>query len=182
VPSNPLITRTSVKGCEALRLRKEVPPTEGQDQTACSRSGGVRPPRGGPVAKKPANLSVGPLRVTIEDQPEARDRRPATWISWRTNGHLRTCDRGTSRSSADDLLAVTPVMLEARVLRSTVRLTVRNGDGHREPVSIWTSSSDGSLRRKRTGPLLGAGSPIEPLRTGPIMPSESLTWPSDRCR
>ncbi len=95
----------------------------------------------------------GRSAVTIEDQPQAR---PSTrYLDLLANRPFENRRPRDLTVTADDLLAVTPVMLEACVLRSTVRLTARNGDGHREPVPLWTSSSDGSLRRKKNRPPVG---------------------------
>jgi hypothetical protein len=127
VPSNALITRTSVKGCEALRLRREVPPTEGEGPDRGLALRRVRPPKAGSCRPRETCESIGTRSrspVTIEDQPEAAGRRPATWTSWLT-GHLRTDNRGTSGSRP---MTFPPQRLrcsKACVLRSTVRLTAR---------------------------------------------------------
>jgi len=46
---------------------------------------------------------------------------------------LRTDDPLDIKVTADDLLATAPVTLESRVLRSTVRLMARNGNGIESP-------------------------------------------------
>jgi hypothetical protein len=115
------------------------------------------------------------------DDPEATERRPATWDLLAKRPFEKQTTVGDLTVTADDLLAVTPVMLERA--SSDRPLDSRQATVGIESAPAWTSSSGGSPRHKKNRPpWLGAGSPIEPLRTKPVTSSELLTWPSGRCR
>jgi hypothetical protein len=128
-----LITRISGKGCEVWEAEETGVPTEVMDETKRSPSSD--------------DFKGKVVSAQEPEGPPCHDRRPA--------GRHRPPDpqRGSWRTltvTADHLLAETPGMVESHVLRSTRSPTDgKERDGDREPTPIWTSSSDGSLRRKK---------------------------------
>jgi hypothetical protein len=112
VPSKPLITRTSVKGCEALRLQREVPPDRGSGPDRALALRRVPPPRGGcRQTRRNIGTPAPHLRSKTSRRPQAVDPLPEP----PGEQAILRCRRPRDLTvTADDLLAGTPVMLEAR--------------------------------------------------------------------
>ena len=110
--------RERLRGLEAA---ERSAPDRGSGPDRALGFGGVRPPR--EVLSPKTGESIGGSAPRSYRRPVGAHRPSNRYLDTRGEQDiLRTDDRGTSRSRADDLLAAAPVMLEARFLRSTVRL------------------------------------------------------------
>jgi hypothetical protein len=113
VPSNPLITRMSVKGCEAWS------PDLGEEPDRALALRGVDL-RERVLSSKETGESIGSRSAPGHDRRPAGGHRPSIrYLDLLANKPFENRRPRDLTVTADDLLAVTPVMLEACVLRST---------------------------------------------------------------